>query len=76
MTVRGLIDILERLDPEVHVFTRGYEGGYEDAELRGAPFDVVLNVNPKESWWYGPHQSLSTYKTDLKGRTIVKGVVL
>ena len=76
MTVRELIDVLERLDQDIHVFTRGYEGGYEDAELKGAPFDVALNVNPKEAWWYGPHQSLSSYVGDTKHLTVVKGIVL
>ena len=30
MTVKELIEQLQTLDPDLHVFTNGYEGGYED----------------------------------------------
>ena len=31
MTVKELIEQLQQLDPDLHVFVRGYEGGYDDA---------------------------------------------
>jgi hypothetical protein len=33
MTVKELIEQLQQLDPDLRVFTRGYEGGYEDADI-------------------------------------------
>ena len=41
MTVKQLIDILDRLDPELHVFVKGYEGGLDYAELRGPAEDII-----------------------------------
>ena len=73
MKIKELIDILERLDPEVHVFVDGYEGGLEYAELTGPVTDVILDVHPE--WWYGKHEYLTSgYETT--NREIVKGIVL
>jgi hypothetical protein len=64
MTVKELIEHLQTLDPELRVFTRGYEGGYEDA---GAPVTIrnfILNYH--EQWYYGPHEITDEY-SDIKG---------
>ena len=75
MTIKQLIDILDRLDPEAHVFVKGYEGGLDYAELRGPAEDIVLNVNSERQWWYGRHEYASSgYET--ANREIVKGIVL
>jgi hypothetical protein len=73
MTVKELIDILDRLDPEAHVFVKGYEGGLDYAGLKGPVTDIVLDVHSE--WYYGKHDYASTgYETTNK--KIVKGIVL
>ena len=32
MTVKELIEQLQTLDPDLHVFVQGYEGGYNDID--------------------------------------------
>ena len=73
MTIKQLIDILDRLDPEAHVFVKGYEGGLEYAELQGPVTDIILNVNSE--WWYGGHDYVTTGYTTSDPQ-IVKGIVL
>ena len=53
MTIKELIEQLQQLDPETHVFVKGYEGGLEYAELKGPAMDIALDVHSE--WWYGPH---------------------
>ena len=73
MKIKELIDILERLDPEAHVFVDGYEGGLEYAELKGPVNDIILDVHPE--WWYGKHEYASS-GYEISNREIVKGIVL
>ena len=75
MTVKELIEQLQQLDPEIHVFVRGYEGGYCDVGISNIK-DIVLNVNT--AWYYGPHDDAEDpyhvpNKSDYK---IVKGIIL
>lgn len=53
MTIKELIEQLQALDPELRVFTKGYEGGYEDARIRDDIYSFILNHH--EEWYYGPH---------------------
>jgi hypothetical protein len=76
MTVKQLIDILDRLDPDLEVFTRGYEGGYEYAELKGAPIDVALDYYNDDEWWYGRHQVVDLVTDNKENYKIVKGIIL
>ena len=75
MTIKELIEQLQQLDPETHVFVKGYEGGLEYAELKGPAMDIALDVHSE--WWYGPHSYYITERhsinPDIK---IVKGIVL
>jgi hypothetical protein len=75
MTVKQLIEQLQQLDPDLHVFTQGYEGGYHYAGVN-PPKDIALNVH--DEWYYGPHEDADTqyYIPDKSKYTIVKGVVL
>ena len=41
MKVGELIEQLQQLDPELHVFVRGYEGGYDDAGPATPPNDFA-----------------------------------
>ena len=56
MTVKQLIEHLQTLDPELYVFTPGYEGGLEDIKGTSSVIDVELNYN--KEWWYGPHAEI------------------
>jgi len=71
MTVKQLIEELQQLDPDLHVFVAGYEGGYHYAGV-SEPKEIALDVH--DEWYYGPHD---TVDEEVKSRyTIVKGVVL
>lgn len=64
MTVKELIEQLQTLDPELRVFTRGYEGGYEDAEAPATIREFKLNYYG--AWYYGPHEVVEE-SGDVKG---------
>lgn len=70
MTVKELIQKLSELDPDLHVFTHGYEGGFNDIEI-SEPKDISLNVH--EHWWYGKHEEAILTRDHSQ---IVKGIVL
>ena len=64
MTVKELIEHLQTLDPELRVFTKGYEGGYEDAGAPATIRNFILNYH--EQWYYGPHEVTEEH-SDVKG---------
>jgi hypothetical protein len=72
MTVQELIEQLQTLDPDLHVFTNGYEGGYEDVVSVGDAKEIALNYH--NEWWYGDHED--AYVVDRENYTIVKGIIL
>ncbi len=75
MTAKELIEQLQQLDPDTRIFTKGYEGGLEDAGIKGPTADIALNVNDK--WYYGPHEYVKRVEADSNSNlTIVKGIVL
>jgi hypothetical protein len=71
MVVRELIEKLKVLDPELRVFTKGYEGGYEDASFN----DTISNfeLDYYKEWWNGPHEMLHE---EYPNEQTVKGIVL
>lgn len=78
MTVKQLIEHLQQIDPELHVFTSGYEGGCEDivvSDIHNVK-EIVLNAN--EEWYYGPHEEIDRIDNPrlLEGREVVKGIIL
>jgi hypothetical protein len=75
MTVKELIEQLQQLDPDLHVFTAGYEGGYNDVYV-GEEMEIALDVH--EEWYYGKHEDASTeyHVPDKSKFKIVKGIVL
>jgi hypothetical protein len=76
MTIKELIEQLQQLDPDLHVFTRGYEDGFEYAELKETSIEMALNYYDDE-WWYGPHQLTHRLKNEDKDKYItVKGIIL
>jgi len=74
MTIRELIEKLQQLDPDLHVFVHGYEGGYNDADISPVK-EIMLNYNTE--WYYGKHEeadySLLGPNHSFK---IVKGIIL
>lgn len=75
MTVKQLIEQLQQLDPNLHVFTAGYEGGYNDVYV-SEEMEIALDVH--EEWYYGKHEDASTeyHVPDKSKFKIVKGIVL
>jgi hypothetical protein len=71
MTVKELIEKLQQLDPELHVFVDGYEGGYDDVAISEIK-DIELNVH--EEWYYGKHDNAND--TKITDNPIVKGIIL
>ena len=83
MKIKELIEKLQELNPDLEVFTVGYEGGYNIAGLREGDDEFVMDVN--EEWYYGKHELLNDYKykftkdtleESLKDKVIVKGIVI
>ena len=72
MTVKELIEQLQTLDPDLHVFTAGYEGGYEDVVSVGDIKEIALSYH--DEWYYGPHVEAEAEHKD--SYTIVKGIIL
>lgn len=76
MTVKELIEQLQQLDPDIHVMTSGYEGGYRDVYYKGGLMEMALNVHTE--WYYGPHEDPydTYYVPDKSQYQIVKAVIL
>lgn len=54
MTVNELIEMLKNYPGDMRVLTLGYEGGYNDIDLKNE--NIVFNYNSKDTWYYGPHE--------------------
>jgi hypothetical protein len=75
MKVKELIEQLSKLNPELHVFVPGYEGGFNDAGPVSDVKHFALDVN--EEWYYGKHEELSDPNDDkFMDHAIVEGVIL
>jgi hypothetical protein len=76
MTVKELIEQLQTLDPNLRVFVRGYEGGYDDAGPISNIKDIALDYH-KGTWYYGLHEEVGVYDLGPSHSfEIVKGVIL
>ena len=58
MTVRELIQLLEKQPPEMKVVVRGYEAGYNDA-IRLEEVEVLPYKN--REWYYGCHSEVYSW---------------
>lgn len=54
MTVKELIEELQKLDPETKVFVQGYEDGYSFPEIH--PLIKRFSLDVHQEWYYGPHE--------------------
>ena len=74
MTVKELIEQLQQLDPDLHVFVQGYEGGFDDAGPIGDIKEIALDYH--KEWYYGKHEDANYNNTIRENYTIVKGIIL
>lgn len=75
MKVKELIEYLQTQDPELNVFTNGYEGGFDDISTNGEMIDVALNYN--KEWYYGKHQLVKyVHERTLPEYEVAKGIVI
>lgn len=74
MTVKELIEQLSELDPDLHVFVRGYEGGFHYADI-SEPKNISLNWHTE--WYYGPHELTENIRDEFRSQhEQVNGIVL
>jgi hypothetical protein len=79
MTVKELIEYLQTIDPELKVFIKGYEAGYNDVNTINHE-KMVLNVN--NIWYYGKHELLRNMEKKDKildkesNHNSVKGIII
>jgi hypothetical protein len=71
MTVYELIKKLEDYPLDMRVLTLGYEGGYNDVSLQTD--EIVFNVNDKDKWYYGPHESVRHMDGDKGEKCLIVG---
>ena len=56
MTVNELIEQLKNYPGDMRVLTLGYEGGFDDVDLKTN--DIVFDVNSKDTWYMGRHETV------------------
>ena len=71
MVIKELIEKLKVLDPELRVFVRGYEGGFNDATCITTIYNFELDCN--KEWYYGSHEIIDEENSN---KQTVKGIVL
>jgi len=62
MTVNELIEQLRNYPGDMRVLTLGYEGGYNDTELKTE--EIVFNFSKNDAWYYGPHECVRLAEAD------------
>lgn len=71
MTIAELIEQLKSYPSDMRVLTLGYEGGYNDVGLKTD--EIVFNVNDKDRWYYGPHESVRYTDGDKGEKCLIVG---
>ena len=69
MTVNELIQQLENYPGDMRVLTLGYEGGYNDTQLKTE--EIVFNFSQNDAWYYGPHESVKYTDGDIGTKCLV-----
>lgn len=62
MTVNDLINKLLDYPSNMRVLTLGYEGGYNDVDLKTE--EIVFNFSKNDAWYYGPHECVKYTDND------------
>lgn len=71
MTIAELIEQLKIYPHDLRVLTLGYEGGFNDIDIRTK--DIVFDVNDKDAWYYGPHESVNFVPEDTGTKCLIIG---
>jgi len=71
MTVNELIEVLKNYPSDMRVLTLGYEGGYNDIDLKTN--NIVFNYNDKDTWYYGPHESVDMVESHVDDLNTLSG---
>lgn len=69
MTVNELIEQLKNYPGDMRVLTLGYEGGYNDTELKTE--EIVFNFSQNDAWYYGPHERVKLTDSDTGTKCLV-----
>jgi len=69
MTVAELIEQLRDYPGDMRVLTLGYEGGYNDTQLKTD--EVVFNFSQNDAWYYGPHESVKLTDSDTSTKCLI-----
>jgi len=80
MTVKELIEALSQIkDQDIKVMIEGYEGGYDDAILKGnesnTPEIYTIERNVNDKWYYGRHE-ITEEDTPLKKDKVERAIIL
>lgn len=71
MTVNELIEQLKNYPGDMRVLTLGYERGYNDIDLKTN--NIVFNYNDKDTWYYGPHESVDMVESHVDDLNTLSG---
>jgi len=69
MTVNELIEQLQNYPGDMRVLTLGYEGGYNDTELKTE--EIVFNFSQNDAWYYGPHECVKYTDSDTGTKCLI-----
>ena len=69
MTVNDLINKLLDYPSNMRVLTLGYEGGYNDVDLKTE--EIVFNFSKNDAWYYGPHECVKFTDDDTGTKCLV-----
>ena len=69
MTVNELIEQLRNYPGDMRVLTLGYEGGYNDTQLKTE--EIVFNFSKNDAWYYGPHECVKHTDGDIGTKCLI-----
>ena len=69
MTVNELVEMLKNCPGDMRILTLGYEGGYNDIELKTE--EIVFNFSKNDAWYYGPHECVKFTDDDTGTKCLV-----
>ena len=71
MTVNELIEQLKNYPSDMRVLTLGYEGGYNDIQLKTE--EIVFDFSKELGWYYGPHECVRFTGLSLGEKCLIIG---
>lgn len=70
MKVKELIEILQKVDPEILVLTPGYEADFDDIKVDTTTSHFELNQQTE--WYYGPHNKVKEPSSDTVPAIVIR----